>query len=202
MSIVTTLTNLAKPLIKALEFLGPGVLLGIRLYLANVFWQSGVNKLQTWESTLFLFQYEYQVPFLSPTIAAYLQEHTEPQDRIAILGSEPQIFFYSKRRSASGQIYMYPLMEDHDFALQMQMNFINDIETEKPKYIIDVHVRKSWLENDSSNKHILEWKEAYLKSHYQLVGAVELYDDRTDTWWDEEIKPITAENSILIYKRK
>ena len=93
-------------------------------------------------------------------------------------------------------------MEPHEFALQMQKNFIRDIEEKTPKYIIDVKVRKYWLENDSSNKHILEWKEAYLKSHYQLVGTVELYDDRTDTRWDEEIKPITAENSILIYERQ
>lgn len=72
MSMTTTLTNLARPVIKLLEFCSPAVLLGIRLYVANVFWQSGVNKFQTWESTLFLFEYEYKVPVLSPTVAAYL----------------------------------------------------------------------------------------------------------------------------------
>ena len=72
MTITTTLTNLARPIIKGLEFVGPLVDLGIRLYLANVFWQSGVNKFQSWDSTLFLFEYEYQVPLLSPKVAAYL----------------------------------------------------------------------------------------------------------------------------------
>ncbi|MCI5157854.1 MAG: hypothetical protein D3906_05330 [Candidatus Electrothrix sp. AUS1_2] len=55
-------------------------------------------------------------------IAEFIQKNTRREDRIAILGSEPQIFFYSKRRSATGYIYMYPLMENHDFALQMQKN--------------------------------------------------------------------------------
>ena len=72
MSITASLTNSAKPIIKVLEFVGPVSLLGIRLYLANIFWQSGVNKFQTWESTLFLFEYEYKVPLLSPKVAAYL----------------------------------------------------------------------------------------------------------------------------------
>ena len=72
MTITTTLTNFAKPIIKGLEYVGPMVHLGIRLYLANVFWQSGLNKFQSWDSTLFLFEYEYQVPLLSPKVAAYV----------------------------------------------------------------------------------------------------------------------------------
>ena len=72
MTITTTLTNLARPIIKGLEYLGPLVLLGIRLYVADVFWRSGVNKIQSWDTTLFLFEHEYQVPLLSPKIAAYL----------------------------------------------------------------------------------------------------------------------------------
>jgi hypothetical protein len=137
----------------------------------------------------------------SPTIAAYLQEHTEPQDRIAVLGSEPQIFFYSKRRSVSAQIYMHPLMEQHQFAKKMQTDFIKDIEEHKPKYIVDFHVRDSWGQNKSSSTYILDWKQEYLKSHYQLVGTVELYDDRTEYQWEDDIKPISAENAVLIYER-
>lgn len=72
MSIATIVTTVAKPVIRLLEFCGPVAELGIRLYVANVFWKSGVNKFQSWDSTLFLFEYEYQVPVLSPKLAAYL----------------------------------------------------------------------------------------------------------------------------------
>jgi hypothetical protein len=58
-------------------------------------------------------------------IADFIKKNTNPEDRIAILGSEPQIFFW---RSASSYIYMYPLMENHDFIFQMQKDFINDIK--------------------------------------------------------------------------
>lgn len=55
-----------------LERVSPLVDLAIRLAVANVFWKSGLNKLQSWETTLQLFEYEYAVPLLSPTVAAYL----------------------------------------------------------------------------------------------------------------------------------
>jgi putative oxidoreductase len=44
--------------------------LAIRVYLAQVFFSSGLTKLRDWETTLALFQDEYHVPFVSPAIAA------------------------------------------------------------------------------------------------------------------------------------
>lgn len=55
-----------------LEFLSPLLDLALRLYIANVFWKSGLTKIANWESTVYLFTYEYQVPLLPPEAAAYL----------------------------------------------------------------------------------------------------------------------------------
>ena len=44
----------------------------IRLFVGWQFFKAGLLKLQSWDSTLFLFQYEYQVPLLSPNLAAIL----------------------------------------------------------------------------------------------------------------------------------
>ncbi len=44
----------------------------VRLYLLKVFFQSGLTKLQSWQSTIDLFAYEYSVPFLSPEVAAIM----------------------------------------------------------------------------------------------------------------------------------
>ena len=56
---------------------GPGYQLFIRLWMANIFWQSGLVKLQSWQTTLFLFEYEYQIPIFGPVTAAYLGTATE-----------------------------------------------------------------------------------------------------------------------------
>lgn len=47
-------------------------LLGARLYVAQVFWLSGLTKIRDWGTTLALFQDEYHVPLLPPELAAYL----------------------------------------------------------------------------------------------------------------------------------
>ncbi len=44
----------------------------IRLYIAKVFFYAGLTKLQDWDTTLFLFEEEYQVPLISFEAAAYL----------------------------------------------------------------------------------------------------------------------------------
>jgi len=59
------------------EHLAPVFDLGLRLYLANVFFKSGLTKIQSWDSTLYLFSDVYQVPLLSPDAAAYLATGAE-----------------------------------------------------------------------------------------------------------------------------
>ena len=56
---------------------GSGYQLFIRLWMAHIFWQSGLVKIQSWQTTLFLFEYEYQIPILGPVTAAYLGTATE-----------------------------------------------------------------------------------------------------------------------------
>ena len=45
--------------------------LGIRLYVARVFWLSGLTKIRDWDTTVFLFQEEYHVPVVPPELAAF-----------------------------------------------------------------------------------------------------------------------------------
>jgi putative oxidoreductase len=59
------------------EMLAPAFDLGLRLFLANVFFKSGLTKIKTWDSTLYLFNDVYQVPLLNPDFAAYLATGAE-----------------------------------------------------------------------------------------------------------------------------
>lgn len=44
----------------------------LRLWVAWAFWVSGLTKVQSWDSTLYLFENEYAVPLLPPELAAYV----------------------------------------------------------------------------------------------------------------------------------
>jgi putative oxidoreductase len=63
---------LGRRAIGALESLQPLALLAARVYVAAVFFRSGLTKLRDWETTLALFQDEYHVPLLPPDLAAVL----------------------------------------------------------------------------------------------------------------------------------
>lgn len=64
-------------LVQGLEALIPLFDLSVRLYLANIFWKGGMVKLSSWMSTVMLFTMVYDVPVLSPEMAAYLSTAVE-----------------------------------------------------------------------------------------------------------------------------
>jgi putative oxidoreductase len=59
------------------ECLAPMFDLALRLFLANVFFRSGMTKVGNWDSTLYLFRDIYQVPLLNSDFAAYLATGAE-----------------------------------------------------------------------------------------------------------------------------
>ena len=67
------------------------------------------------------------------TVAEYLRTNTEPEDRIAIIGSDVWLLVASNRKSASRISYTYPQMLSFDSERKER---INNIFENKPKYII------------------------------------------------------------------
>ncbi|TMH71852.1 MAG: DoxX family protein [Betaproteobacteria bacterium] len=65
------------PAISGLNRLAPFVDLGVRLFVASVFFKSGLTKIVNWDSTVALFDNEYAVPLLPPEIAALLGSGVE-----------------------------------------------------------------------------------------------------------------------------
>jgi putative oxidoreductase len=66
------LLPLAQKAVSALESLQPLAQLAARLYVAQVFFLSGLTKLRDWDTTLALFGDEYMVPLLPPQVAAFM----------------------------------------------------------------------------------------------------------------------------------
>ena len=111
-------------------------------------------------------------------VGRYLAEHSQPGDRLAVLGSEPQLFIYADRDSVSGHIYMYPLLEAQPFAEQMQQQLIDDIENGRPRWIVVTTNPYSWLRQEGSPVKIIDWIDPYLAAHYHSVARMEVYADR------------------------
>ena len=60
-----------------LNHLQPFTVLACRLWLANIFFFAGLAKIKSWNSTIFLFQYEYNIPLIPVKLAAFLATSIE-----------------------------------------------------------------------------------------------------------------------------
>jgi hypothetical protein len=137
-------------------------------------------------------------------IARYVREHTKEEDRIAVIGSEPQIYFYAGRRAATGHIYTYALMEEHPFAGRMQREMISQIEKAAPKFILFVNVRTSWLPRPGSDMTIFQWMERHLQDHYEQAGLVNIGQHASEYHWEHQARgrQPTSPFWIGVYRRK
>jgi hypothetical protein len=137
-------------------------------------------------------------------IAQYLKDHSTEQDQIAIVGSEPQVYFYANRRAATGYILTYALMEPHPYALSMQQEMISEIEHAKPEYMVFANIPTSWLMRKDSEKLIFEWFADYVGKYYERVGVVDIGHNGTNYLWNEDARRyrIQSSYSLSVFKKK
>jgi hypothetical protein len=138
-------------------------------------------------------------------ISEFLQARTDSADKIAVIGSEPQIYFYSHRQAATGYIYTYGLMESQPYNLAMQKEMAAEIEKAEPKYLIYVNSFLSWLPKKASPTFIFSWFENYTREHYDRAGVADMLSiDQTNYVWLQDAKDyqIKSKYYLVLYERK
>lgn len=137
-------------------------------------------------------------------VGDFLRENTTPDDTIAVLGSEPQIYFYANRRSATGYIYTYGLMERHQYAAQMQQEMVREIVAARPKFIVMVSVGASWLRQPDSDERLMNWFNEYSTRELQPAGYVGIISsDNTEYYLPYRSESLTpTETHLTIWQRK
>ena len=103
-------------------------------------------------------------------IADYIRAHTEKNEKIAVLGSEPEIYFYSGRRSVTPYLYIDALQGDHALVTQMRQEYIDGIEAWKPRYLVFASAEGPW-----KNSSLLPWAKSYYQQYYDRVGVAEIH---------------------------
>ncbi len=136
-------------------------------------------------------------------VANFVKANSSPAARIAVVGSEPEIYFYSHRRSATGYIYTYPLMEEQKYAATMQREMIDEIESSRPEYLVYVDVATSWMPKPGADWYIFTWLKTYLRGNYNLAGVDREVRSAPDVQ-DGNIsleEPLSTLN-VYVFKRK
>ena len=138
----------------------------------------------------------------SVEVARYIRGRGASDDRIAVIGSEPQIYFYAGRRSATGYIYTYALMEPQPYALAMQQQMIQEVEAANPRYLIFVRVSTSWLIRPGSDATIFGWFGQYQRS-FTRVGVVDIMPKETVYRWGAEALGYSPRSEVwlMVFER-
>jgi len=145
-------------------------------------------------------------PFVeSREIGRYLGAHSMPTDTIAVLGSEPEIFFYAQRRPASGYIYMYDLIALQPWAVEMQNDMISQIEQARPKFLVFVRDDPSWIglpgAPRASDANLNKWALAFASSNYSPAGLVLVAPTPVYFWGTNAFRQPAAPPFISILQR-
>jgi hypothetical protein len=138
-------------------------------------------------------------------IARYLREHSRPGDRIAVVGSEPQIYFYAGRQAATSYIYMYPLMEAHGFSRRLQEDMIAEIERRQPRFMVLVNVDTSWSMQPDSSRLVLDWAQRTVNDGYEPVGLADIIPGQETVYrWDADAREARPQSRyyVAVFERR
>lgn len=138
-------------------------------------------------------------------VAAYVRQHTAPTDTVMVFGSEPEIYFYAHRHSASGYIYTYGLTEDQPYWSAMQKQMIREVEATQPAYVVFVNVKFSWVYTPMSPQvdALSTWMDRYIADGFEEVGMVEVVEPESHYFWGSEARGYRLpSHEIRIFKRK
>jgi uncharacterized membrane protein len=108
-------------------------------------------------------------------VAAYLQQHTSPEDRVYIWGFEPLIYFLADRQSASRFLMDHPL--NASFALRdaWRRELVDTLERQPPLYFIVVRNDLFELQSVDSATQLLHFPALldFVRRHYRPEAEIE-----------------------------
>jgi len=114
-------------------------------------------------------------------VAKFIRENSPPTARVAVLGSEPEIYFLSHRHSATGYIYIFALGEAQSFAVKMRNEMIAEIESYRPEFVVlsDSERWQTPATNPAASLYV--WWNNY-QTNYVRVGVADLIADHETTY--------------------
>ena len=140
----------------------------------------------------------------SLVIAEYIRNNSRQGDTITVLGSEPQIYFYADRQSASDYLFMYSLTQVHPYAAEMQREMMAEVEVGDPEFIVVAEMDTSWMFAPDSELMLVDWADRLLEEKYRKVGFVDIVPNAETVYvWGEAAEDATprSDYSVSIYRK-
>ena len=142
----------------------------------------------------------------SKVIADKLNSIMKKEDKLAVFGTEIQMYVYTNKISpsrfaGSGALLEFPVAKSKDW----QKEFISDVEKAAPKYLVFFAHPISWMVNPKSENLIFPWFDKFSREHYEMIGFADIYGTSTRYVWkpDPAIQtdPPKSDYRVYIFER-
>ena len=148
-------------------------------------------------STMYKWGYFTEIRQVGNFLSNYMKEN----EYVGQLTHEPQMWFYTHTQAASGFLYAYPLIENHEYAPQMVAQYIEETEKHHPEWFIYSDVRVEAMQSPTAES-LDNWAKGYLKN-YELKGILYEKDKLHADFETNFLTGDTTRKIILeVYKRK
>jgi hypothetical protein len=139
----------------------------------------------------------------SKQLASFVSQNTTATDSVFVIGSEPEILFYSKRSSPSSFVMFYPLLYKYPRYDEFQGTLWSEIHKKLPKYVLEmINIPTSFDWDGKADTKIMRRLEDWLKEDY-VLERVMLLSEPEGEWISPDDKRLGANFPCIgVFRRK
>ncbi|OGH62485.1 MAG: hypothetical protein A3G34_12870 [Candidatus Lindowbacteria bacterium RIFCSPLOWO2_12_FULL_62_27] len=112
-------------------------------------------------------------------IGDYVGQRTREGETIVVIGTEPEVYFYSGRRCPSRHSYFNYLVCAHPLHREWQKEFIADVEAARPKMFVFFKHPQSHFMSPHADQAIFTWAFDYIQKYYRPVAVADMLSPET-----------------------
>jgi hypothetical protein len=138
-------------------------------------------------------------------LAKQMNTFLKLSDQVALIGSEPEFYIYTNKKSPSKHLFFTVLVADMPEHKQWQRDYAKSIEEMKPNYLVYVNHPISLLVQPNTDRYIFDWANKYITENYKLIGLIDMVDGYQSIYkWNQDAlnyKPL-SQMVIYVFERK
>jgi hypothetical protein len=137
-------------------------------------------------------------------IGKFINSISKPEDQLVIMGSEPQIYFYTHKKCPSRHAYFAAIVDNVPEHKQWQREFVADVEKAKPKYFVFFNHGISLFVQPGTDQYVFQWANKYIQDNYKIIGIVDMLGQTSNYIFNETAATYRPQSQqyVMIFERK
>lgn len=116
-------------------------------------------------------------PFVEDQLMARMIEaQIQPNETVAVMGSEPQIYVYLNRKAPSRHFYTAFLSRPHRYTKAWHKEALDGLKTQKPDYVVFNILSMSWMLRPDSDQGFYQNSYSWVMENYTPIAYADYVD--------------------------